>query len=107
MAGHGGARPGAGKPKGSRNKATLAQKATLSDMAKALAPQALQALQDVMLNGQSESARVAAANAILDRGYGRPLQAAEDGDGDEAASLTISIKAAAPVGDIRVTRSDG
>jgi len=103
----GGARPGAGRPKGSRNAATKAQQATISDLAKALAPQALQALSDVMLNGASEGARVAAANSILDRAYGR-VQVQEPDDADaEARSLTIKMTSAAPIGEIRVTRFDG
>ena len=107
MAQRGGARPGAGRPKGSRNEATKAQQATISDLAKALAPQALQALKDVMLNGASEGARVAAANSILDRAYGR-VQVQEPDDTDaEARSLTIKMTSAAPIGEIRVTRSDG
>jgi hypothetical protein len=35
---------------------------------------ALDVLVDVAENGSSEAARVSAANAILDRGYGRPIQ---------------------------------
>ena len=35
---------------------------------------ALDTLVDVMQSSQSDSARIAAANAILDRGYGRPTK---------------------------------
>jgi hypothetical protein len=35
---------------------------------------AVDALVDVMQSSQSDSARIAAANAILDRGYGRPTK---------------------------------
>ena len=34
----------------------------------------LDTLVDVTLSSQSDSARIAAANAILDRGYGRPTK---------------------------------
>lgn len=76
MAGHGGARTGAGRPKGSRDAATKEQQATIGELARALAPAALKALREVAEAG-SDSARVAAANSILDRAYGKPVQAVE------------------------------
>jgi hypothetical protein len=42
--------------------------------ARRLGPQALATLAKVCKSGKSEAARVAAANAILDRGYGKPPQ---------------------------------
>ncbi len=45
--------------------------------------QALEVLVHVAQHGESESARVSAACALLDRGHGRPTQAVEgtlDGD---------------------------
>lgn len=66
----GGARPGAGRPKGSFNKAT----ASIREAAQQYSEQALQTLQDVMINGDSHAARVAAANSILDRAHGKPGQ---------------------------------
>jgi hypothetical protein len=73
----GGKRPGAGRPKGSKDKATREQGATLGEMARTHTELALKVLADVALKGESEAARVSAANAILDRGYGRPSQAIE------------------------------
>lgn len=73
--GRGGKRAGAGRPNGAINKSTQAQKATLVDMAKAYAPEALEMLAEVMRYGTSDAARIAACVAILDRGYGRPRQA--------------------------------
>ena len=73
----GGARQGAGRPKGRVSRATPSQKATLSELARKHTATALQVLVDVAKKGESESARVAAANAILDRGYGKPRQALE------------------------------
>lgn len=73
----GGPRQGAGRPKGRVSRATPSQKATLSELARAHTSVALQVLVDVAKKGESESARVAAANAILDRGYGKPRQAVE------------------------------
>lgn len=72
----GGSRPGAGRPKGAKSRATVEAKATLSDLAKAYAPAALETLSTIMRSADaSDSARVAAANALLDRGYGKPAQA--------------------------------
>jgi hypothetical protein len=56
----GGTRPGAGRPAGSENVDTAAMRA------------AIEALADIAKNGTSESARVSAACAILDRTHGRP-----------------------------------
>lgn len=73
----GGRRPGAGRPKGSAAIATPVMKANLSAMARAHTQRAIEALVYVATSGQSESARVAAAIALLDRGYGKPQQAVE------------------------------
>lgn len=48
-------------------------------VAKQASPYAIQALLDVATGGKSESARVAAANALLDRGVGKPKQSLEVG----------------------------
>ena len=74
---HGGKRKGAGRPPGSRNRATGAQKTTLSELARDYTDLALSTLAEIASNGESESARVAAATALLDRGYGRPRQSVE------------------------------
>lgn len=73
----GGRRSGAGRPKGARSRATKQAKATLSDLARQHTATALKVLVDVAKDGESESARVAAANAILDRAYGKPRQSHE------------------------------
>ena len=64
----GGKRNGSGRPKGARNKAT----ADLQDAAREYTPQALETLRSICADGESEAARVSAANALLDRGYGKP-----------------------------------
>lgn len=70
---HGGSRPGAGRKVGQVSQA----KRDLQAMAQEYAALALQTLVDIADKGESEAARVAAANALLDRGYGRPRQALE------------------------------
>ena len=73
----GGARPGAGRPKGGANPTTRENRATIGELARKYANDAIKALVKVATEGDSESARVAAANALLDRGFGRPAQSME------------------------------
>lgn len=77
MAGNGGARPNAGRKKGVPNKATI----ELKDYAKQYTKEAVDALVGIVRVSESDAARVAAANAILDRGYGKPSQALTGEDG--------------------------
>lgn len=74
----GGARPGAGRKPGVPNKAT----AEIREAAQQYTTQALETLAQVMQTGESETARVSAANSILDRAYGRPAQAVQLGGHD-------------------------
>ena len=67
----GGARPGAGRKPGK----VSAAKKIIGEMAQVHAEAALGTLVQIAASGESEAARVAAANAILDRGYGKPPQA--------------------------------
>ena len=73
----GGKRPGAGRRKGSVARATREQKGTLGELARQYTATAMATLAHVAANGESESARVAASIAILDRGFGKPPQAVE------------------------------
>ena len=67
---HGGKRTGAGRKPG----ATSLAKRDLAAMAKEHVETALAVLVEIATAGQSEPARVTAANALLDRAYGRPIQ---------------------------------
>jgi hypothetical protein len=72
----GGKRPGAGRKKGVPNKATADVKAA----AQKYTSKAVKVLATIMEDkDQAGAARVAAANAILDRGYGKPTQAVNHG----------------------------
>lgn len=107
MAQRGGKRPGAGRKPGSVELATAKEKRTLSDLAKALAPEALEALARVMRDPeQTGSAVVAAANAILDRAYGKPVPVVLDPDDDEVQAMTFHIGVRPAVGEVRVTRPE-
>jgi hypothetical protein len=74
----GGFRDGAGRPAGASNKASREQSQRLSELAKAHTEEALNTLLDVARNGRTDAARVSAANAILDRGYGKPAPREEE-----------------------------
>jgi hypothetical protein len=60
--------PGGGRPK---------MPDDLKEAFKAAAPEALATLLNVMRNGDKGSDRVKASEAILDRGYGKPVQSIE------------------------------
>ena len=57
---------------GSSNKCTTEQSQRLSELAKTYTEEALLTLVDVARNGRTDAARVSAANALLDRAYGKP-----------------------------------
>jgi hypothetical protein len=89
-----GGRPGRGRPKGSKNAKTL----EIEALAKEYAGDALQALFDIATNGASEPARVSAATALLDRGYGKPRQAVEhSGEGGGPLLVTVTHRVIDPV----------
>ena len=69
----GGFREGAGRPSGSTNKSSPEQSQRLSELAKTYTEEALQTLVDVARNGRTDASRVSAANALLDRAYGKPV----------------------------------
>lgn len=87
----GGKRPGAGRKKGSKNKCTADAKVALSALAQQHTETALNALIDIASNGESEAARVSAAVAILDRGYGRPPQSLNLG-GPNGERLGVTVE---------------
>ena len=80
MAGTGGARKGAGRKKGStaltlaKRPATKAELEDIGAMARPYCAMALETLSKIARSGESESARVSASSALLDRGYGKPKQ---------------------------------
>lgn len=60
---------------GGRAKVTMADGKTLTDLAREHTPKAVQALVGVLEDIEtSDAARVSAATALLDRGWGRPRQ---------------------------------
>lgn len=89
----GGKREGAGRKAGAVTQA----KKDLAEMAKEHAEKALGVLVQIAQRGESEAARVSAANAILDRAYGKPPQALDHKSSDGSMTpgpATIQIVAA-------------
>jgi hypothetical protein len=76
-----------GNPRGRPKKTE--QVIEIEAMARRYAPQAMEALVKIATTGKSDSARVAAATAILDRAFGRPRQTL-DGQSGENVSYFIS-----------------
>ena len=85
--GRGGKREGAGRKPGSRNKITL----ELQTAAKEHAPDALATLVRLAKEAESEAVQCTAAQAILDRAFGRPRQAVDvNPEGLAITTLTVS-----------------
>ena len=82
----GGKREGAGRPPGATTKVGI----ELKEAAQAYTTQALSVLASIM-NTMTEpaSARVSAANAILDRAHGKPAQAITGADGAPLPQVMI------------------
>ena len=68
-----------GRKAGTPNKAT----AEVKELASKFAPAAIVELARLATEAESEAARVAAANSILDRAYGKPAQAMDVTSGGE------------------------
>ena len=64
-----------GNPSGRRRR--TAEDLEVEALARKYTRSALRTLSDIAIDGKSESARVAAAVAILDRGHGKPTQPVE------------------------------
>jgi type IV secretory pathway TrbL component len=87
MANHGGYRNGAGRPTGVKNRSSHENKICLTKLAREHTHQAIEVLVDVALTGRTDAARVTAACAILDRGYGKPT--ASEQNRPEALTPTV------------------
>jgi hypothetical protein len=93
----GGKREGAGRKKGSKGTgprsspviiATAQQKRELRDAAREFTDDAMKTLAKICNEGESEAARISAANALLDRGYGKPVQQVETGSLGEFSRMS-------------------
>lgn len=78
-------RAGMGRPKGSKNKST----ADIKMAAQLHGEAAIKRLAELMMSAESEQAQIAAAKELLDRGYGKAVQAIE-ASGPEGGPIQIS-----------------
>jgi len=93
----GGKREGAGRKKGSKDRkprsspiiiAPAQEKRELREAARQFTNDALKTLAAICNEGESEAARVSAACALPDRGYGKPTQQVETGSPREFSRMT-------------------
>ena len=115
----GGKREGAGRKKGSKDRkprsspiiiAPAQEKRELREAARQFTDDALKTLAAICKEGQSESARVSAACALLDRGYGKPTQQVETGSPGEFSRLSdeeLDAQIAEGIEHIASHRADG
>jgi hypothetical protein len=89
-----------GRKSGTRNKATDAEVGSLSDLARQHTAIAINRLVRVAQSSESDAAGVAAATAILDRGYGRPPQQLEVAGGAKPVELNITVEFVKPKGKV-------
>jgi hypothetical protein len=81
---------GKGRPKGATNKATR----EIREAAKAFGPEALNAIAKIMIEGEAEANRLAAAKELLDRGFGKSTQmVATD---EEAGGFSVQVVTGVP-----------
>lgn len=75
-----------GNPKGRTKKVTLEEIRAIAGRA---APKMVRVLIDIAENSVSDRAKVAAANAVLDRAYGKPAQLLGDEEGNAISWMEL------------------
>jgi hypothetical protein len=86
------------------------EKRELREAAREYTERALRTLAAICSEGQSEAARVSAACALLDRGYGKPTQQVETGSPGEFSRLSdeeLDAQIAEGIEHIASHRADG
>ena len=96
----------AGRPPGRSNVATTQMRRTLGELAREHTGEALETVLEVMRSGETHAVRLAAANVILDRGYGRPQAAVAVAASRESEGLEPGPVAAAVMAALEVIHSD-
>jgi hypothetical protein len=93
MAGIGGKMPGAGRPKGSKNKSTI----EIKTIAQKHSKKAIDKLVELMNSKDiSPQTQLAAATSLLDRAHGKPSQAVTNDDGTKLFPERIEIVTVSP-----------
>jgi 4'-phosphopantetheinyl transferase EntD len=86
-----GANPGerrGGRKKGTPNKST----ADIKALAQKHGPEMIEGLVNLARTAESEAARIAAMNSVLDRGYGKPVAPFSGPDGEPLFPPKIEIE---------------
>lgn len=91
----GGRRPGAGRPRGAPNKLSR----PLRELAALHTEDCITVLVQLRDHAEAEQVRLAAANALLDRGHGRPRQ--EIDVNDERVTIIVQGSTPQPVLEVR------
>ena len=103
---HGGKRPNAGRPKGK----VSAAKRAIAEVAQEHADDMLKVLVQIAKDKQEPaSARVAAANAVIERGYGKPVTPVQNESQDRLTLALIEISkrgSAAPIATARTREQE-
>ena len=98
---HGGKRPNAGRPKGKVSEA----KRAIAEVAQGYADDMLKVLVQIAKDAnEPASARVTAANAVIERGYGKPVTPVQNESQDRLTLALIEISkqgSAAPIATAR------
>ena len=92
----GGRRPGAGRPVGVPNKLTR----PLKELAALHSEGCIAVLVELRDHAEAEHVRLAAANALLDRGHGRPRQEIDEND-DGRVTIIVQGSTPRPVLEVR------
>lgn len=79
-----------GNPAGRAKAATLDE---IRSIARRASPEMVKLLIDIARSSQSDRAKVAAANAVLDRAYGKPAQMLGDNDGNSISWMDFLLAA--------------
>lgn len=85
-------KPRTGKPVGRPRGSVTKAKVQLSEMAQEYVEVALKTLVEVCRRGDTDGARVQAANALLDRGFGKPIKTNEISGPNGGAIQTESVQ---------------
>lgn len=80
------ARRGRGGYRG-KGKQVHLEKRQMQEIARAHGPECIERLRWLMRHGENQTVQLAATNAILDRGFGKPVQPAAVGFGPEAGGV--------------------
>jgi hypothetical protein len=96
-----GSKPGerrGGRKKGTPNRSTAEVRRPIVELCRAYAPAAVHELARLAREASSETARIAACNAILDRAYGKAPQPMADANGDAVTPQVLAFTWLPPSG---------